>query len=139
MHARRAQPQHERILGWRDVEQTLKFEAEGSLRVGGAVLRGMGDDLLPEVERIVFILPLFFAAKVRDRRPKESLFGEEVFGTRCRVVRQQARGGFADKWNQAALRNPCEKALEIFLLVGEKLSPFKLSGAKCSISIAVHP
>ena len=61
--SRNAQTQHEGILGRRHVEQTVKFEAKDVIRRGRAIFVGMSDQLVPDIERILLMLPAFFLAE----------------------------------------------------------------------------
>ena len=55
--ARRAQPQHERVLRGRDIKETVKLEAEDIAAFGKAVLIGMSEKLVPDIERVLLVLP----------------------------------------------------------------------------------
>ena len=54
--ARQAQPQHERVLVRRDVEQAVEFVAEDVETLGEPPGLGIGRDLVPDIERVLLAL-----------------------------------------------------------------------------------
>ena len=62
-----AQAQHEGVLRGSDVEETVELEAEEIVGRGSLVFVGVRDELVPDVERVLLVLPALFFAEVGDR------------------------------------------------------------------------
>ena len=57
-------PQHERILRRRDIKQAVKLETKEIVRGRSAILIGMCEQLVPNIERILLMLPQLLAAEI---------------------------------------------------------------------------
>ena len=59
-----SQAKHEGVLGRRHIEQSVEFETKTVIRRGGAIFVGVGDELIPNIQRILLMLPAFFFAEL---------------------------------------------------------------------------
>ena len=117
-----AQPQHEGVLRGGNIEKSVKLEPEQVVRRRRFVLRGMGEQLVPDVESILLMLPYLFAAKIRNRRAEVEFLALRSFigNSRGRVGRDQASSRLPDKRSRPMLGHARKKSSQVFLLCGRK-------------------
>lgn len=121
-----AEAEHEGILRGADIEEAMEFEAEAPLVVGGAVFGSMGEEFIPDLERVALVLPELFAAEVADGGPEDDGLGEfsgcggEVGGGLRGVVGERAVGEVTGEGQACALGCAGEEALQIVLLLGRE-------------------
>src|ERR1019366_2338889 len=117
--ARNAQAEHERILRRSDVKEAVELEAEEVVGGRRFVFACICDELVPDVDRVLFALPAFLFAEIGDGRTEVHLFlrGGLIGETGCGIVGDVPRGSMADERDGAALCYSCEKALQVLLLL----------------------
>ena len=122
--ARRAQPQHERVLRGRNVEEPVKLEAEDIATFRKAIVPRMRKQLLPDVERVFLVLDALFLAQLIDRSTEVRLFlrRSEIGSAGCRVGSDQAASGVAGKECVSATSGGQHKAGKVFFLLLVKSS-----------------
>ncbi len=123
--ARDAHAEHKAVLCRGDVEEAVELEAVPNLGFWNLVFGGVGEQIVPAVQRIAFVLPDLFSAKIADGRAPEVGFfglrssGGEVGDAGGRVAGDGAVGQLAGKRNP--LQGARKKALQVlFLRLGER-------------------
>ena len=69
--ARCAKTQHKGVLRGSDVKEPVKLEAKQIVRGRRTILSRMSNNLLPDVETVLFVFPHLFAAKLTDGYAEE--------------------------------------------------------------------
>ena len=93
-----AQPQHERVLRGRNIKKPVKLESEHVFGCGRTVFVGMCKQFVPDIERILLVLPQLFAAQVGKRCPMQISRRVRPIGcARRRIVCKQTVCGLADE------------------------------------------
>ena len=80
----------------------------------------MGKQFVPYIERILFVFPALFTAKIRDGRSEICLL-TRFFGligdSGCRIAGYQSGSGMSYEWKLTALLYAGKKSLQIVLLL----------------------
>ena len=117
-----AQAKHKGVLRGGDVEEAEVLDAETVVFGRGLVLVGVLEELVPEGERVLLVLPLLFSGEVFDWGIEPERFGGSVIGEAGGgIVGDEAIDGVADEGGEAALRDACKKNLKVFLLLAGEL------------------
>ena len=117
--ARNAEAKHEGILRRGDVEKAVELEAKEIVGSGGFVFVRVREELVPDVEGVLFVFPALLFAQIGDGSAEVRLFrrpGCLVDKTGGGVAGDASGGGVADEGDWAALDGARKEALEILLL-----------------------
>jgi len=123
--SRNAKTKHEGVLRWRYVEEPEILEAKTVIVGRGLVLTAVLKNLVPDGERVFFVLPALFSGKIRNRGVEPHLLCMRyclIGDARFRIRGDETVGGITNKGDVIALRESSEESLEIVLLFGGELS-----------------
>lgn len=121
--ARCAKTPHKGVLRGNDVEESVELEAKKIVRNRSTIPARMSNNLLPDVEAVLFVFPHLFAAELTDGCAPEQwlhLFGCNILYSRRRIVRDPAVRKMTGKKHQSALLHTRKEPLKIVLLLPRK-------------------